>query len=71
MDPDACWLTLNELYCPVTFDPPHTLLRPVHLSGMNRARNEYTHNAARLLDGFGERALDDGDGRRDQKIGDV
>ncbi|XP_062871338.1 TELO2-interacting protein 1 homolog [Trichomycterus rosablanca] len=52
LDPDACWFALNELYCPVTYDPPHTLLLPVQLSGMNRARNEYTHNVLKLLEEF-------------------
>lgn len=49
LDPDSCWFTLSELCCPVAYEPPHMLLSPVKLSGMGRARNEYTHNVFTLL----------------------
>ncbi|KAB5546693.1 hypothetical protein PHYPO_G00074940 [Pangasianodon hypophthalmus] len=49
LDPDSCWFTLSELCCPGAYEPPHTLLFPVKLSGMGRARNEYTHNVLTLL----------------------
>ncbi|XP_038866747.1 TELO2-interacting protein 1 homolog [Salvelinus namaycush] len=53
VDPDAFWLTLNELYCPCSYNPPHPDLQPVELSGMGLPRNEYTDNVLKLLEDFG------------------
>ncbi|XP_013990954.2 TELO2-interacting protein 1 homolog [Salmo salar] len=53
VDPDAFWLTLNELYCPCSYNPPHPDLKPVELSGMGLPRNEYTDNVLKLLEDFG------------------
>ncbi|XP_072136965.1 TELO2-interacting protein 1 homolog isoform X1 [Mobula birostris] len=49
VDPDAIWLILNELYCPDAYNPPHTSLPPIRLSGMGKPRNEFTDNVIRLL----------------------
>ncbi|KAK3519173.1 hypothetical protein QTP70_020000 [Hemibagrus guttatus] len=49
LDPDACWFNLSEQCCPAAYEPPHTLLFPVKLSGMSQARSEYTHNVLTLL----------------------
>ncbi|XP_060749364.1 TELO2-interacting protein 1 homolog [Tachysurus vachellii] len=49
LDPDACWFSLSELCCPEAYEPPHTLLFPVKLSGTSRAKSEYTHNVLKLL----------------------
>ncbi|KAL6120173.1 tti1 [Pungitius sinensis] len=48
-DPDAFWFTLNELHCPCSYVPPHPDLQPVRLSGMGRARDEYSDNVLKLL----------------------
>ncbi|KAL1021069.1 hypothetical protein UPYG_G00008320 [Umbra pygmaea] len=53
VDPDALWVTLNELYCPCSYIPPHTDLQPVQLTGMGLQRNEYTDNVLKLLEDFG------------------
>ncbi|NXT55000.1 TTI1 protein, partial [Pluvianellus socialis] len=50
VDPDSTWLLLNEVYCPHQYEPPHTSLRPVKLSGMGRQRNEFTDNVLLLLE---------------------
>ncbi|KAJ8016702.1 hypothetical protein DPEC_G00010060 [Dallia pectoralis] len=52
MDPDAFWFTLNELYCPTSYSPPHPDLQRVELSGMGLQRNEYTDNVLKLLEDF-------------------
>ncbi|XP_062314649.1 TELO2-interacting protein 1 homolog [Osmerus eperlanus] len=52
VDPDALWLTLNELHCPHSYTPPHPDLEPVVLSGQGSARNEFTDNVLRLLEEF-------------------
>ncbi|KAF3860063.1 hypothetical protein F7725_000318 [Dissostichus mawsoni] len=49
VDPDAFWFTLNELHCPSSYTPPHPDLHPIQLSGMGRARDEFSDNALRLL----------------------
>ncbi|XP_077411165.1 TELO2-interacting protein 1 homolog [Vanacampus margaritifer] len=49
VDPDAFWLTLNEIHCPSSFVPPHPDLQPVCLSGMGRPRDEYSDNVLKLL----------------------
>ncbi|XP_049610971.1 TELO2-interacting protein 1 homolog [Syngnathus scovelli] len=49
VDPDAFWLTLNEIHCPSSFVPPHPDLQPVQLSGMGRPRDEYSDNVLKLL----------------------
>ncbi|XP_061657063.1 TELO2-interacting protein 1 homolog isoform X3 [Syngnathoides biaculeatus] len=49
VDPDSFWLTLNELYCPSSFIPPHPDLQPMRLSGMGRPRDEYSDNVLTLL----------------------
>ncbi|KAG7471960.1 hypothetical protein MATL_G00103550 [Megalops atlanticus] len=50
VDPDAMWFTLNELYCPRSYEPSHPDLSAVHLAGMGRSRNEYTDNILKLLE---------------------
>ncbi|CAL8324810.1 unnamed protein product [Merluccius merluccius] len=54
-DPDAFWLTLSQLHCPVPYAPPHPHLQPLPLGGTGPiARDQYTHNLDRLLrDAFG------------------
>ena len=52
VDPDALWLTLNELHCPHSYTPPHPDLQPVVLSGQGSARDEFTDNVLRLLEEF-------------------
>ncbi|XP_051946945.1 TELO2-interacting protein 1 homolog [Xyrauchen texanus] len=52
LDADACWFTLNELFCPVVYEPPHPLLLPVTLSGSDKPRNEFTDNVLKLLQQF-------------------
>ncbi|XP_018616226.2 TELO2-interacting protein 1 homolog [Scleropages formosus] len=49
VDPDAVWFMLNELYCPRSYEPPHSDLHAVRLAGMGRPKNEYTDNILRLL----------------------
>ncbi|KAI4823629.1 hypothetical protein KUCAC02_012207, partial [Chaenocephalus aceratus] len=49
VDPDGFWFTLNELHCPSSYIPPHPDLHPIQLSGMGRARDEFSDNALRLL----------------------
>ncbi|XP_064155508.1 TELO2-interacting protein 1 homolog [Anguilla rostrata] len=50
VDPDAMWLTLNELHCPLTYEPPHPDLHPITLAGMGQPRTEYTDNVLKLLE---------------------
>ncbi|NWX41954.1 TTI1 protein, partial [Steatornis caripensis] len=50
VDSDSTWLLLNEVCCPRQYEPPHTSLRPVKLSGMGRQRNEFTDNVLLLLE---------------------
>ncbi|XP_020028083.1 TELO2-interacting protein 1 homolog isoform X1 [Castor canadensis] len=49
VDPDATWLLLNQLYCPLQFIPPHPSLHPVQLQGATVQQNPYTTNVLRLL----------------------
>ncbi|KAI4879146.1 hypothetical protein NFI96_004153 [Prochilodus magdalenae] len=49
VDPDACWFTLSEVFCPTAYEPPHPSLLPIRLSGTDRPRNEYTDNVLQLL----------------------
>lgn len=49
VDPDATWLIVNELYCPDVYNPPHTSLPPIQLSGMGKQRNEFMDNVVQLL----------------------
>uniref|UniRef100_F6SZM6 TELO2-interacting protein 1 homolog n=1 Tax=Monodelphis domestica TaxID=13616 RepID=F6SZM6_MONDO len=49
VDPDTTWFILNELYCPLPYEPPHPSLYPVSLSGMAKPRTEYTDNVLLLL----------------------
>ncbi|KAK1194982.1 TTI1 protein, partial [Pygoscelis papua] len=55
VDPDSTWLLLNEVCCPHQYEPPHTSLRPVKLSGMGRRRNEFTDNVLLLLERLQQR----------------
>ncbi|XP_009277840.1 PREDICTED: TELO2-interacting protein 1 homolog, partial [Aptenodytes forsteri] len=55
VDPDSTWLLLNEVCCPHQYEPPHTSLRPVKLSGMGRQRNEFTDNVLLLLERLQQR----------------
>ncbi|NXH15189.1 TTI1 protein, partial [Bucco capensis] len=50
MDPDSTWLLLNQQCCPRAYEPPHSSLQPVKLSGMGRQRNEFTDNILLLLE---------------------
>ncbi|KAK1157739.1 hypothetical protein AOXY_G23886 [Acipenser oxyrinchus oxyrinchus] len=50
VDPDSVWLTLNELYCPNSYEPKHSSLHAVQLSGMGKQRNEFTENILKLLE---------------------
>ncbi|KAJ8369618.1 hypothetical protein SKAU_G00096460 [Synaphobranchus kaupii] len=50
VDPDSTWLTLNELHCPVTYEPPHPDLHPITLAGMGQPRTEHTDNVLKLLE---------------------
>ncbi|XDV46511.1 hypothetical protein PO909_014397 [Leuciscus waleckii] len=52
LDADMCWFTLNELFCPVTYEPPHPQLLPVTLSGSDKPRDQFTDNVLRLLQEF-------------------
>ncbi|KAM9069389.1 TELO2-interacting protein 1 homolog isoform X4 [Sarcophilus harrisii] len=49
VDPDLTWFILNELHCPLLYEPPHPSLHPVSLSGMAKSRTEYTDNVLLLL----------------------
>ncbi|XP_074068009.1 TELO2-interacting protein 1 homolog [Macrotis lagotis] len=49
VDPDTIWFILNELHCPLPYEPPHPSLHPVNLSGMAKPRTEYTDNVLLLL----------------------
>ncbi|XP_068919618.1 TELO2-interacting protein 1 homolog isoform X2 [Petaurus breviceps papuanus] len=49
VDPDTTWFILNELHCPLPYEPPHPSLHPVSLSGMAKPRTEYTDNVLLLL----------------------
>ncbi|XP_050773656.1 TELO2-interacting protein 1 homolog [Gopherus flavomarginatus] len=49
VDPDATWLFLNEICCPLPYEPPHPSLQPVKLGGMERQRTEFTDNVLGLL----------------------
>ncbi|XP_074867702.1 TELO2-interacting protein 1 homolog [Carettochelys insculpta] len=49
VDPDATWLFLNEVCCPILYEPPHPSLHPVKLAGMGQSRNEFTDNVLGLL----------------------
>ncbi|NXW05371.1 TTI1 protein, partial [Fregetta grallaria] len=55
VDPDSTWLLLNEVCCPHRYEPPHSSLRPVKLSGMGRQRNEFTDNVLFLLERLQQR----------------
>ncbi|XP_009871012.1 PREDICTED: TELO2-interacting protein 1 homolog, partial [Apaloderma vittatum] len=55
VDPDSTWLLLNEVCCPHAYEPPHTSLRPVKLSGMGRQRDEFTDNVLLLLERLRQR----------------
>ncbi|XP_041060297.1 TELO2-interacting protein 1 homolog isoform X2 [Carcharodon carcharias] len=52
VDPDATWLILNEVYCPNVYNPPHSSLPAIQLTGMGKQRNEFTDNVLRLLQEF-------------------
>ncbi|XP_078392720.1 TELO2-interacting protein 1 homolog isoform X2 [Cetorhinus maximus] len=52
VDPDATWLILNEVYCPDVYNPPHSSLPAIQLTGMGKQRNEFTDNVLRLLQEF-------------------
>lgn len=52
VDPDALWLTLNELHCPHSYPTPYSDLRPIALSGQGRPRDEFTDNVLKLLEKF-------------------
>lgn len=49
VDPDATWLFLNKICCPLPYEPPHPSLQPVKLGGMGRQRTEFTDNVLGLL----------------------
>ncbi|XP_038075424.1 TELO2-interacting protein 1 homolog [Patiria miniata] len=51
LEPDAIWLTLNDVYCPSTALPPHEGF-PTHkfYGEINPHRGEYAKNIPRLLD---------------------
>ncbi|XP_069508490.1 TELO2-interacting protein 1 homolog [Ambystoma mexicanum] len=50
VDPDAVWLVLNEVHCPVSYEPPHESLHVVTLQGMGKKRDEFTDNVQLLLE---------------------
>ncbi|KAG1926751.1 TELO2-interacting protein 1 homolog isoform X2 [Pimephales promelas] len=52
LDADMCWFTLNEMFCPVTYEPPHPQLLPVTLSGSDKPRDQFTDNVLKLLEEF-------------------
>lgn len=52
LDADSFWFALNEIFCPVSYEPPHPHLRPVTLSGSDKPRNEFTDNILKLLQEF-------------------
>ncbi|KAK2886169.1 hypothetical protein Q8A67_017006 [Cirrhinus molitorella] len=52
LDTDLCWFSLNELCCPVTYEPPHPHLLPVTLTGSDKPRNHFTDNVLKLLQEF-------------------
>lgn len=52
LDADSCWFTLNEIFCPVSYEPTHPHLLPVTLSGSDKPRNEFTDNILILLQEF-------------------
>uniref|UniRef100_A0A672NCW7 TELO2 interacting protein 1 n=1 Tax=Sinocyclocheilus grahami TaxID=75366 RepID=A0A672NCW7_SINGR len=47
LDCDLCWFSLNELCCPVTYQPPPPHLLPVTLTGSDK--NQFTDNILTLL----------------------
>ncbi|XP_026056024.1 TELO2-interacting protein 1 homolog isoform X2 [Carassius auratus] len=49
LDSDLVWFSLNELCCPVPYEPPHPHLLPVTLSGSHKPRNQFTDNVLTLL----------------------
>ncbi|XP_016349594.1 TELO2-interacting protein 1 homolog [Sinocyclocheilus anshuiensis] len=49
LDCDLCWFSLNELCCPVTYQPPHPHLLPATLTGSDKPRNQFTDNILTLL----------------------
>uniref|UniRef100_A0A8C1XLF4 TELO2-interacting protein 1 homolog n=1 Tax=Cyprinus carpio TaxID=7962 RepID=A0A8C1XLF4_CYPCA len=49
LDSDLCWFSLNELCCPVPYEPPHPRLLPVTLTGSDKPRNQFTDNILTLL----------------------
>ncbi|RXN34284.1 TELO2-interacting 1-like protein [Labeo rohita] len=52
LDADLCWFSLNELCCPVMYEPPHPDLLPVTLTGSDKPRNQFTDNVLKLLQEF-------------------
>ncbi|RXN34285.1 TELO2-interacting 1-like protein [Labeo rohita] len=52
LDADLCWFSLNELCCPVAYEPPHPDLLPVTLTGSDKPRNQFTDNVLKLLQEF-------------------
>uniref|UniRef100_A0A8C1XHG4 TELO2 interacting protein 1 n=1 Tax=Cyprinus carpio TaxID=7962 RepID=A0A8C1XHG4_CYPCA len=56
LDCDLCWFSLNELCCPVTYEPPHPHLLPVTLTGSDTPTNQFTDNILTLLQEFEEDA---------------
>uniref|UniRef100_A0A8C1NG35 TELO2 interacting protein 1 n=1 Tax=Cyprinus carpio TaxID=7962 RepID=A0A8C1NG35_CYPCA len=56
LDCDLCWFSLNELCCPVTYEPPHPHLLPVTLTGSVTPTNQFTDNILTLLQEFEEDA---------------
>lgn len=49
VEPDLIWLSLNDLYCPREFNPPHQALKPVKLAGVGPQSKEYADNVNLLL----------------------
>ena len=49
MEPDAMWLALNDLYCPVEPERPHNVFIRVQLAGSGSEHKEYEENVKLLL----------------------
>ncbi|XP_078616748.1 TELO2-interacting protein 1 homolog [Branchiostoma floridae x Branchiostoma japonicum] len=50
LEPDAVWLTLCDVYCPVLPQPPHPCFSHVKVSGSTSEKSEYANNVTHLLE---------------------
>ncbi|XP_035697320.1 TELO2-interacting protein 1 homolog [Branchiostoma floridae] len=50
LEPDAVWLILCDVYCPVLPQPPHPCFSHVKVSGSASEKSEYANNVTHLLE---------------------